>query len=191
MNRACQVVEKKFDKSRIRAISKLIRRLKKSKITVLKYVKLDLNTVQIRFYSDASFASNSDGSSQLGYLTLLGDESNRGHVLSYFGKKPKRIVRSITAGEVFAFSTACDQAFAFRHDLREILNQKISLNMFTDSKQLFDVLTTAAHTTEKRLMVKIMVAREAYNRIEISNVRLVPGRSNPANGFKKQEYLYR
>ena len=35
--------------------------------------------------------------------------------------------------------------------------------MYTDSKQPFDVTTREAHTTEKRLMVKIMAIREAYN----------------------------
>ena len=54
--------------------------------------------------------------------------------------------------------------------------------MYTDSKQLFDVITRAAHTTEKRFMVEIMAARETYNRYEISNVGLVPGDSNPADG---------
>ena len=185
VNRACQVVEKKFNKSKIRAINKLIQRLKKSKDTVLKYLKLDLNTIHFRVHSDFSFASNDDGSSQLGYIILLCDEINKCYVLSYCCKKSKRIVRSIMAGEIFAFSAAFDQDFVIRHDLEAILNQKISLTMFTDSEQLFDVLTTAAHTTEKRLMVEIMAAREAYSRFEISNVSLVSGNSNTADGLMK------
>ena len=55
--------------------------------------------------------------------------------------------------------------------------------MYTDSEQLFDVITMAAHTTEKRFMVEIIAAREAYNRYEISNVGLVPGDFNPAEGL--------
>ena len=91
------------------------------------------------------------------------------------------------AGEVFAFSAVFDQAYVTRHDLQVVLNTTIGLTMYTDSKQLFDVITKAAHTTEKSLMVEIMAAREAYNRHEISNVGLVSGDSNPADGLTKPE----
>ena len=57
--------------------------------------------------------------------------------------------------------------------------------MLTDFKQLFDVITKSSHTTEKRLMIEVTAAREAYNRHEISNVGLVPGDGNPADGLTK------
>ena len=185
VNRACQVSELKFQKRHIRSLNKLIRRIKNSKSMVLKYHKLDINSLHIRVYSDASFASNEDNSSQLGYIIMLADRNDNVHVLSYCSKKSKRIVRSIMAGEVFAFSAAFDQAYVIRHDIQRILGIEIGITMYTDSKQLFDVITRAAHTTEKRLMVEIMAAREAYNRYEISNVGLVPGDSNPADRLTK------
>lgn len=42
-----------------------------------------------------------------------------------------------------------------------------------------------AHTIDKRLMVEIMAAREAYKRYEIFNVDLVPGDFNPTDGLTK------
>ena len=144
-----------------------------------------MSSLHIRVYSDASFASNADNGSQLGYLILLCDNKNDCHVLSYCSKKSKRIVRSIMASEVFAFSAAFDQAFVIRHDIQLIMGTPIPVMMFTDSKQLFDVITRASHTTAKRLMIEIMAAREAYNRYEISNLGLVSGKSNPADGLTK------
>ena len=94
-------------------------------------------------------------------------------------------MRSIMAEEIYDFSAAFDEAFAIRHDLQLVLNTKIALKMYTDSKQLFDVITRALHTTEKRLMVEIMAAREAYNRHEISNVGLILGDENQADGLTK------
>ena len=89
------------------------------------------------------------------------------------------------AVEVFAFSLAFDQAFVRRHGLQEILGVNIGSTMYTDSKQLFDVITRAAHTIKKRLMVELLAARQAYNRHEISNVGLVAGESNPADRLTK------
>ena len=113
----------------------------------------------MRVYSDASFASNSDNSSQIGYIILLADDHNSCHVLSYCIKKSKRVVRSIMAGEAYAFSAAFDETFVIRYDLQLILNTKIAFKMYTDSKQLLDVITRAPDTTDKQLMVEIMAAR--------------------------------
>ena len=59
--------------------------------------------------------------------------------------------------------------------------------MYTNSKNLFDVIARAANTTEKRLTVEILAAREMYNRDETSNVGLVPGDSNPADELSKSK----
>ena len=77
------------------------------------------------------------------------------------------------AREVFAFSLAFDNAFIIRYNLQKILGTDIGLTMYTDSKQLFDVITRAVHTTEKRLMVGMQAVCEAYNMHETSNVGLV------------------
>lgn len=185
VNRACQVTEKSFELRHVKALNKTIRRIRETKSFTLKYRPMDSTTLHMRVYSDASFASNDDNSSQLGYIVLLADKQNNCHVLAYSSKKSKRVVRSIMAGEVFAFSAAFDHAFVIQHDLRRILKHPIGMKMFTDSKQLFDVITRASHTTEKRLMVEITAARESYNRYEISTVGLVAGDVNPADGLTK------
>ena len=45
--------------------------------------------------------------------------------------------------------------------------------MLTGSLQMFDVITKASYTSEKRLMIDVAATREAYGRDEISNVGLV------------------
>ncbi len=57
--------------------------------------------------------------------------------------------------------------------------------MFTDYKQLFDIIKKGSPTTEKRLMVEVIATCEAYNRNVISNVGLVSGALNPAGGLTK------
>eukprot|EP00170_Pyropia_yezoensis_P001383 contig_6114_g1387 len=73
------------------------------------------------------------------------------------------------AGEVYAFANAFDEVFIPKHDLERLYKQQVPLTTLTDSKQLFDVITRASHTTEKRLMIDIAAAGEAYNCSEITN----------------------
>ena len=87
----------------------------------------------MRVYTDASFSGNDDLSSQLGFLILLCDSSNRAHILDYLSRKSKRVVRSILGGEVYAFASGFDRAFILRHDLETIFRMKISLHMLIDS----------------------------------------------------------
>lgn len=121
----------------------------------------------------------------MGNIILLADKTNASHVLAYSSKKSKRVVRSIMAGEIFAFTIAFDNAFVSRHNIERAIGKPIGLAMFIDSKQLFDAISTASHTTEKRLMVETSAAREAYNRHEISNVGLIAGADNPSDGLTK------
>ena len=89
------------------------------------------------------------------------------------------------AGEVYAFSRAFDSAFIIKHDLESVYNHTIPLIMLTDSKQMFDVITKAKHTTVRRLMIDIAAAREAYVRGEISNLGLVMSGNNVADSLTK------
>ena len=121
----------------------------------------------MRVYTDASFAGNDDLSSQVGFIILLCDRSDRAHILEYSSRKSKRAVRSILGGELQAFASGFDQAFILRHDLETIFRMKISLHMLTDSLQIFDVITKGSSTTEKRLMIEIASARKCCNRHKI------------------------
>ncbi len=91
------------------------------------------------------------------------------------------------AGEVYAFSAAFDQVYMIKHDLEWIFKQTIPLTTLTDSKQMFDVITRGSRTTEKRLMIDVAAAREAYNRHEIFNVA---GEDNLADGLTKPSFCH-
>lgn len=184
-NRAAQVTEKTFGKDKINELNRGIKEAKSRELKSLRYPPLELESVHLRIYADASFSSNDDLSSQLGWIILLCDEANNCHVLDFSSKKSKRIVRSIMGGEVCAFVDAFDYAFMMMKDLNTMLGKVIPIFMFTDSKQLFDALTKGKRTTEKRLMIDILSARQSYKRFEISAIGLVTGLSNPADGLSK------
>ena len=92
------------------------------------------------------------------------------------------------AGEKYAFVDAFGHAYTIKHDLETLYNRPISLAMFTDSKQVFDVLTKASYPTERRLMVDVAAVRESYNTYEISNIGLVSGKDNPSDALTKPNF---
>lgn len=186
INKLAQVSEATYGSTAIKFYKRLKKKAEANQAMTLKYPRLDVSTLHLRAYADSSFANNYDSSSQMGFIILLCDSTGRAHVLNFASRKCKRVVRSVMAGEVYAFSTAFDEAFVLRYDLEQLYGRRIPLSLFTDSKQLFDVVTKATHPTEKRLMVDIAAARQAYNRYDISNVGLIASEDNPADPLTKE-----
>lgn len=61
----------------------------------------------------------------------------------------------------------------------------ISLQLYTDSKSLFDVITKFCNTERKRLIIGIQSVRKAYDLGKILNIGLVRPKCNPADSFDK------
>ena len=150
-----------FDKRHVQKLNKAILRVRSSLNLFLTYETLDTSTLHIRAFFDASFATNEDHSSQLGYVILLRNANDRCHFLDFASKKCKRVVRSIMAGEIYAFAEGFDCAYAIKHTMERIYGRRIPITMLTYSKQRFDVITKASQTTEKRLLIDIAAAKEA------------------------------
>lgn len=186
INKLAQVTEVRYGLTAIKAHNNLVKKAKGGRDLALKYPKLDVNSLHLRAYADSSFANNYDNSTQVGFIIMLCDGTGRSHVLNFASRKCKRVVRSVMAGEVYAFTTAFDEAFVLRYDLEQLYGRRIPLSLFTDSKQLFDVVTKASHPTEKRLMVDVAAARQAYNRYDISNVGLIASEDNLADPLTKE-----
>jgi hypothetical protein len=89
------------------------------------------------------------------------------------------------AGETLAFVDAFDNAFILCHELSKMLGADLPLLMMMDSRALFDVITRARYTTERRLMVYIAAAREAYQNRKMSNIGLIRSEFNPEDGLTK------
>jgi hypothetical protein len=139
----------------------------------LYYPKLDLDTLFIRVYADASFGTNRDGSSQLGYCIVLMDKTGRFSLVKYRSGKFYRVTHSAMAAETCAFAEAFDAAFVVKHSLEQLLGKKIPLQMLTDSKQLFDSISHSTHTKERRIMTDIAASKQSFERAEISDLGLV------------------
>ncbi|KAL3420591.1 hypothetical protein PVAG01_07036 [Phlyctema vagabunda] len=164
----------------------------------LRYLKLKFPAnLVLNVFVDASFAGNKDLSSQIGYLTTLGNESKNEDVIHFYGNiitwsstKCKRVTRSVLASELYAMVAGFDTSHVIQATVSKILDQlninpDIPLNICTDSFSLYDCLIKLSTTIEKRLMIDIMGLRQSYERREIREIRWIDGKSNPADALTK------
>lgn len=168
-------------------MTKAIKSAKKNSDQGLKHQSLDRRSLHMRVYSDASFTSKEDLSSQIGYIILLCDKTGEFNLLNYASRKFERVVQSIMSGELCAFTDSFDATFLLAADLRRMLKLDIPTNMMTDSKQVFEVISRGKRPAEKRLAIDSTVAREAYVSFEIGRVGLTRGEDYPADVFNKMK----
>lgn len=121
---------------------------------------LKVNTVHMKIYVDVSLASNEDHSFQIGFLILLSDDTNKCHVLHYASDTSRRVVDSIMSGEIFAFLNAFNASFAMILDLRFARNYSVSIRMYADLKQVFDVITCGKRPTKRHLAIDLTAVQD-------------------------------
>lgn len=156
----------------------------------LNFVKLDVNTLRIYAFVDASFANNKDLTSQIGYVMVLADAAGNANVLHWQSVKCKRVTRSVLASELYALVLGFDIGATLKATSSQILPrscQGIPLSMCTDSQSLYDCLVKLGTTQEKRLMIDILSIRQSYERREITEVLWIAGDKNPADAMTKSK----
>lgn len=170
----------------IRDTNKLIEFARENDISI-SFPQLDLKSLRVIGFYDASFAGNKDFTSQLGYVVFISDKNNRAIPIFFKSYKARRVTRSVMGAELIAFSDMFDGAFTLAAELRDILGKPdIPVNLFTDSKTLFDVISKGTRTSEKRLMLDIACAREGFKNHEISNIGFIGSSNNLADGLTKK-----
>lgn len=187
ISQLAQVTEEKYRTEGsvvIRRINRAIRYAVQNRIS-LKVPSLNKDTLRVIGFSDSSFANNTDLSSQLGHICLLGDHSGAVVPINFKSYKSRRVTRSSMAGEVIAFSDLFDVATTLASELELILSHKVPVQLFTDIKSLFDVISKGSRTSEKRMMLDIAAAREGFKNKTISDIGFVRSSKNIADGLTK------
>ena len=189
ISQLAQITLERFNeaaRAHLKRLNNDIRYVKKN-ITHLKIPKLDENSVRIVGYSDAAFANNHDLKSQLGRIILLTDNESNAVPIIYKSYKSRRVTRSVLSAEVIAFADLFDDALSLKSQIEHALRRTISIHLQTDSKSLFDIISKGSCTSEKRIMLHIHSAREAYKSKEISNIGFVRSSDDLADGLTKEK----
>jgi len=187
ISQLAQVTVERFNKDRKSSITRLNKatRFAVDNPLAIRIPKLDMETIKVVGFADASFANNYDLSTQLGHIVFLCDSAGNAAPIAFKSYKSRRVVRSAMAGEVIAFSDMFDVAVTLAEELRTIYNRTIPLHLLTDSKALFDIISKGSRTSEKRMMLDIAAAREGFRDRIISDIGFVRSSDNLADGLTK------
>ncbi len=146
-----------------------------------------------KFFSDASFATNKDLSSQRGYVILLVDSNGNYSILNWTSMNCKRVTRSVIPAELYALHHAFDTGFAICHTISQISGRKVNIHLFTDSLTLFDSVVSLCSLAEKRLLTDIYGLRQPYRTGELSKICWIRAQYNLADALTKdfcQNFLH-
>ena len=81
------------------------------------------------------------------------------------------MTRSVLAAELYAISAGFDMASCLKSTIEAILKLKLPMEIYTDSKSIYDCLVKLGTTQEKRLIVDLICLRQSYERREITNIQ--------------------
>ena len=162
------VVQSKPQVRDIKRYEKLVRDLKSSCESEIKIRPMNQSSLMISTFSDASFANLDNGASQLGYLVFIHDDLGISVPIAWASKKLKRVARSTLTAETLAAVEAIDRAHVIKKIVEEMLHTILPpVNVYIDSKSLYETATTSNQVADKRLLVDIASIREMVNNNEV------------------------
>ena len=173
----------------IKYVNKVLTHLKQDSVQI-KYKQLGKDdNLKLIIYADASRRNLSDGGSQLGYLIFLVGENQKFCLVNWQSKRIKRVVRSSLSAETLALSDAIDDRVSIAELISELLfngSKQILIEVYTDSKSLFDALNSKKNVTEKRLRIDIALLREIMDPKIITKLHCIDSKSQLANALTKK-----
>jgi hypothetical protein len=84
-------------------------------------VPLDINSLSLLVFTDASFANNKDLSSQIGLVIVFIDRNQSVNILHWSSIKYKQVTRSVLASELYALAHGFDIGAVIKSTIQKIL----------------------------------------------------------------------
>ena len=163
-----------------------------SSTTEMKFPALgNISNWIMEVYADAGFRSLPDGVSSCGgqVVVMRDASSNNACVLSWRGRKLKRIVTSSTAAETLALNDLISEVVFVKSVLSEILGpdvMQIPINTYTDAKNVKRSVYSTSLVEDPRLRIEIATLQESIEKGELNQLACIPGKHMIANCLTKK-----
>jgi hypothetical protein len=82
---------------------------------------LDMSSLSLLVFTDASFANNKDLSLQIGFIIILINRNQSANILHWSLIKYKRVTRSVLASKLYALAHGFDIGAAIKLTIQRIL----------------------------------------------------------------------
>ena len=135
-------------------LNKVIKKVKNQEVT-LKFSKLiDLSTLAVECYSDASFGNLMNGGSQGGYVIFITDQYSKRNVVSWQSKRIRRVVKSTLAAETMPLLDAAEAGIYIATLIAQALNMSAPLvKCYVDNKSLVDAVLSSTNVEDKIIII--------------------------------------
>ena len=145
--------------------------IKKAKYNTvfLHYPKVDLNSIKVRCYTDASYGNLPDGGSQGGVFVEVTDGSKTAPI-QWQSTRLKRTPKSTLAAETIALVEGLESAYLTSQLFSEILTNSIEsvpVEVITDNLSLYEAAHSTTSIKDKRLRIELSIVRESISKEEI------------------------
>lgn len=141
------------------------------------------NKFSLEVYTDAAVGAKNDMSGRLGYVIYrrCGDTT---HPIHWGAHKLRRVARSSATAEILAASEGTSAVLYLQSLLAEIQYAHDTV-LVTDSKSVYNLVTSIREPTETLNKVDLSAMREAFNNGSLSQVRWTPGIYHVADALTK------
>lgn len=125
---------------------------------------------------------------QIGVSATIYDQSDgRCNNIYYASAKSKRVCKSASVAEVYAFLAGFDVGLETWYALEEYLGDRRNRTMYTDLRSSYGLCIQLASTTERHLLIDLAMNWEASESRYIFDIVWISGFTNPADDLTKME----
>lgn len=148
--------------------------------------------VMVCTFADAGFNKNrSRDYGQSGIVTGLRVTTGSGrdifHPIDWCSNKKQRVSYSSYGAEILACADADDRCHYFKTAINSMFDEaKIRNELFTDSRCLYDTITTLHEGKDYRLRPTVQRLRNSFESHELNSMRWIPRDINPADALTKR-----
>ena len=139
-------------------INKIISKVQQQH-SYLHFSRLDLSSLHIRVFTDASFNNLPEGGSQEGHIVFLADAHNACCPIYWASNRAKQVVRSTRAAETLSLNDGTDSAFYLSKLLHSVLpaeDRNPKTVAITDNKSVVAAICSTSSVSDHRLRVEIL-----------------------------------
>lgn len=168
-----------------RSLERAVFHLKETTIIGLDVLRLSIASVCVVVLSDASFASAGRMKNQLYSVILLAKGHKGAYIVHYGSTRCHTVSPRVIAVEFHVLPHAFRISLVVRKALGKLLDRRIELEAFEDSRTLINVIANNSITAERGLQIDVCALAESYRKGELRNFGWVPSRENAAHVLKE------